>query len=159
MSKKIIGIAIAAIMLFVFFFLTACTKNLGGDEIGKFYTLQEAYDKGFLSVTDLKSIASHHADRTYPVDVLSKKVMKKIKEVAARNMRESEFSPVENAKAEDFTIIKYYGTYNGSVVIMVKNSYLEYPAVDLDIDEIIEGVLFNYNTPNRIIVWRQNELN
>jgi len=220
MGKKLIGIAVIAIMLFGIFGLTACTQNLADykaakitelqdyadakeqsnycesgwaaicnavtdgkaaieaakskpavttayndaknvidevkkENIGMFRTLQEAYDEGLLTAQDLQTIANYHANGTLPAGELSTEIASAIKELAAKNMRESELTPVEDAKAADFSIIRYYGVYNGSVALMINDPYHEYPAEDLDINETIAGVLFHYTNPNRIIVWKQ----
>ena len=159
MSKKLVGLAITVFVLLLVFGLTACKESPDGEQeddvVGKFYTLQEAYDQELLTVSDLQSIANYHANGTHPADVLSIDVKNAIKEIAARNMREKELDPVEEAKAEGFFINKYYGTYNGSVAFMIRNQYILYPAVELDINETIEGVLFHYNSPYKIVVWKQ----
>jgi hypothetical protein len=71
---------------------------------GTFYTIQKAYNDGLLTSADLQSIADHHKNGTSPSDGLSADVVNAIKKVAARNMRENELTPVEEAKAEDFSI-------------------------------------------------------
>lgn len=120
--------------------------------VGKFYTLQEAYDKNLLSLDALRTIADYHAHGTSPAEPLSSENVNNIKEIAARDMRENKIDPVVNAKAEDFFIMNYFGTYNECVVFMINDPYHFYPAEVLNIDEIIAGVCFHYTTPNRIKV-------
>ena len=74
---------------------------------------------------------------------------------AARNMRERESDSVEDAKAEDYSIIRYYGCYNGCVVFMIDDPYHMYPAEDLDINEVVAGISFHYTDPNRILVCKK----
>lgn len=124
--------------------------------MGKFYTLQEAYDEGLLTVDDLQSIANHFNNGTLPADTLSSAIEAVIKETAAENMRNDDLSPIAGAKANDFLILKYFGTYNGSVAVIINDPYHDYPAVELDINETIAGVLFHYTNPNRIVVWKAN---
>lgn len=88
------------------------------------------------------------ADNTLNIGVVNE-----IREIVAYNMRNNESTPVNNAKASDFTIARYYGTYNKSVVFMIDDLYFAYPAEDLDINETIAGVVFHYSTPDRIFVW------
>ena len=123
--------------------------------VGKFYTLQEAYEVKMLSIEDLQSIARYHADGTSPAEALSSDITSKIKKLAARNMHEREIDLVVDAKAEDFSITRYYGTYNECVALMINDPYHEYPAEDLDVNEEVAGVLFHYTDPNRIVVWKQ----
>ncbi|HAE88857.1 MAG TPA: hypothetical protein DCG79_03190 [Clostridiales bacterium] len=61
------------------------------------------------------------------------------------------FCQMGEAKAEDFTITKYYGTYNGCVAFKIEDIYFSHPAVC--VDETIAGVEFHYPTPVKIIVW------
>ena len=117
--------------------------------LGNFYTLQEAYDGGMLTVEDLQVIAEYLEKNVSAPEEINPGIIKKIKEVAARNLREKE--NYEDAKAEDFTITKYYGTYNGCVAFKIENIHFLHPAVC--VDETIAGVEFHYPTPVKIIVW------
>lgn len=121
----------------------------------RFYTLQEAYDKEMLTVENLQSIAGYHEANTSTSEEINPENANRIKEIAARIMREDESDPVDDAKAEDFSIIRYYGCYNGSVVFMIDDPYHMYPAVELDINEVIAGISFYYIDPNRILVWKR----
>lgn len=151
--RKCIVIGMVALLLCMFAGLSACVNE--EEQMGEFYSLQTAYDEGWLTIEDLQTIAFYHNDSktSYP-KTLSEEIARKIKEVAARNMREDVLHPVKGAKAADFSNIRYYGTYDACVVIMIKDPYHEYPAEDLDIDETIANVTFHYTDPNRIIVWR-----
>ena len=117
----------------------------------RFYTLQEAYDGGMLTVEDLQIIAEYLEKGTSVPEPLSPDIENAIKEVAARDMREKEPDRFSDAKAEDFTITKYYGTYNGCVAFKIEDIYFSHPAVC--VDETIAGVEFHYPTPVKIIVW------
>jgi hypothetical protein len=123
--------------------------------MGAFYTLQKAFEEDMLALEDLRTIADYHRNGTSSSGELSIDIVTIIKEIAAHNMRESALDPVVYAKAEDFSITRYYGTYNASVVFMINDPYHEYPAEVLDINETIEGVLFHYTTPDRIVVWKK----
>jgi len=125
--------------------------------VGAFFTLQKAYNDGLLTLADLQSIADYHNNGNSPSEGLSADVVNAIKEVADRNMRENELTPVEEAKSDDYLFTKYFGTYNGNIVIMVNDPYHECPAVELDINETIAGVLFHYTNPNKIVVWKKQK--
>ena len=73
----------------------------------RFYTLQEAYDKEMLTVENLQSIAGYHEANTSTSEEINPENANRIKEIAARIMREDESDPVNDAKAEDFSIIRY----------------------------------------------------
>ena len=119
--------------------------------LGNFYTLQEAYDGGMLTVEDLQVIAEYLEKNVSAPEEINPGISKKIKEVAARDMREKK--NYEDAKAEDYHLIRYYGFYNGCVAFMINHPYYSYYAVMLDENEIVAGVRFHYTDPNRIIVW------
>ena len=119
--------------------------------LGNFYTLQEAYDGGMLTVEDLQVIAEYLEKNVSAPEEINPGILKKIKEVAARNLREKEPDRFPDAKAEDFTITKYYGTYNGCVAFKIEDIYFSHFAVC--VDEAIAGVEFHYPTPVKIIVW------
>ena len=116
----------------------------------RFYTLQEAYDGGMLTVEDLQVIAEYHEKGVSVPEPLDPNIENAIKEVAAREMHEKE--NIEDATADGFWIYRYYGTYNECVAFMIRG-YILYPAVVLDENEIVAGVRFHYTDPNRIIVW------
>jgi len=42
--------------------------------------------------------------------------------------------------------MKYYGTYNGNVTVLMSNMYLNYPAEDLDFTVEVAGISFHYNS-------------
>ena len=128
------------------------TKNGGSQtlreaEAGRFYTLQEAYDESVLSVEDLQTMANYLSTFTQPTERLSQDSESKIKELAARDLK------YPDAKAEDFTITKYFGTYNGCVTFIIKCCHYFRPAVV--VDKTIAGVEFHYPTPDEIIVWKE----
>ena len=66
-----------------------------------------------------------------------------------------ERDPILEAKAEDFKIVKYYGTYNGSYVILLNEPYFEYPAVIVDEWVTIGEVSFHNRGHGEIIVWKK----
>lgn len=128
--------------------------NERANGIKSFYTLQEAYAENLLNIEALEKIAEYHNNGQQVKDKLDVDLVNEIKEIAAYNCKNDDLTPVINAKAEDFVITKYYGTYNNIVVFMINNPYFEYPAEDLGIIETIAGVDFNYSSPDRIFVFQ-----
>ena len=155
MTKKGRGIILLSLIIII------CLLTFGGcdnhneetdkTKLGNFYTLQEAYDGGMLTVEDLQVIAEYLENGMSVPEPLSPDIENAIKELAARNLREKEPDRFPDAKAEDFTITKYYGTYNGYVAFTIEDIYTSYAAVC--VDETIAGVEFHYPTPIKIIVW------
>ena len=154
----------------------------GKEPLGTFYTLQEAYDEGLLSVEDIKSIAYYRYDgnewiyagidvneedyyELQPTDyvpipkipeTLDKKTGKAIKETGAANKRLQTHldgtSRYPRAKAKDFTIMDYYGTYSDCVAIRLNDSFTDYPDVEREV--VVAGVTFVYSGAS-ITIWKQ----
>ena len=150
MTKKGRGIILLSLIIIMCLLTFGGCDNHDETKLGNFYTLQEAYDGGMLTVEDLQVIAEYHEKGVSVPEPLSPDIENAIKEVAARNLREKE--NIEDATADGFWIYRYYGTYNECVAFMIRG-YILYTAEDLDENEIIAGVRFHYNDPNRIMVW------
>ncbi len=164
MVKKIICLGVILIMVIAMMIaMMACEPK----NEGKFYSLQEAYDDELLTQDDLKSIAYYQNggcdDESFvpkpksPV-ALSTETESAIKESAAASYRaqkdDSGESLYPNVVASDFTIIKYCGTYNGSVAIMLSELFSgSDPAVMAEV--VIADVTFVYSNGNRIVIWKQ----
>lgn len=148
--KKIKLFLIFGVILFSLVGICGCKKNENRND---FYTLQEAYTKKLLTVENLKSIASYHNNGKQVENNLNEKVINEIKKIAAYKMQNDKSNPMIEAKAKDFIITKYYGTYNKSVVFMINNPYFESPAEDLNIIESIADVDFYYASTDRILVF------
>ena len=123
------------------------------DVDGAFYSLQRAYDNEWLTISDLQSIANHQNQGTKPSDILSAELKAEIKETAAENLRTNSTNPIPEATAADITIIKYYGTYNNCIAVMISNIYTESSAALRDVE--VAGIMFNYFNGNSITVWKQ----
>lgn len=124
------------------------------DELGIFYSLQDAYDQGLLTIHDLQSIANYLNNGLVNADVLNAEVEKAIKETAAKDMRNDKLNPIHEAMAEGFTV-QYYGTYNGGIAVLLSNRYLNYSTEELDITIDVAGVRFKYNDPRTIEFWKK----
>ena len=128
-------------------------KEVVDGEMGKFYSLQEAYDNSWISKKNLKAIAKYHnKSKTYPV-ALTDEEETAIKEAAAREVS-SDARNRPDAKAEDFVILKYYGNYNGYYAIIIQDTTTLAPAVMIDDWISIGDVKIHYITIDKIIIWR-----
>lgn len=137
MKKSLLLGTIVLICLMLF---TGCKKDYGKNKSGdsKFYTLQEAYDEGFLTKEDLEAIKPQNNN-------LSKEVKDKIR---------NSFRVFFNCREDDEIIInRYYGTFNGAVVLMIESSDWGYLQVVWE--EEIAGVVFSYPDSQRIWVWKE----
>lgn len=134
---------------------------------GEFFTLQDAYEQGFISKDELMSIAYYHnggnkgiTNESYirtpkSPEALSIDTENAIKETKAYYLRRKSLAGLsaKKAKADDVEIINYYGTYNNYSAIMMIDTYTVYDESLWEIE--IDGVKFFYNDGNRIFVWKQ----
>ncbi len=142
-------------IFFVMFGFVGCKDTEEYEMKGTFYTLQEAYDEGLLTVENLQSIADLHNVGTESADTLSSDIEESIKETAAANMRNDELSSIPEAVADGFLILRYYGTYNNSVAVIMNNPYIGNPAAIVSELETIAGVSFHYLGYEKIEIWKQ----
>lgn len=155
MSKKLIVIAVVAIMIFGFLVLTACTPEK--DEIvakRTFYSLQDAYDEGLLTVENLQSIADYHNNGISYPEELDDFVSDSIKKARAESLRTDETNPKPKATAEDIVITKYYGTYNNCIVLIL--DYGTHAEISIPVTDTVGGITFNFGHPRYCIVcWKK----
>ena len=125
---------------------------------GAFYTLEEAYEAGFLTREDLMSIAYYHQgseDETFsPIplcpETLGKETERGIKETHLASIRE-EFP---TADLDDVHILEYYGTYGDCVAVHVRDDYRVIDVLEIPQAEI-GGVVFYHLTVPGLMIWRQ----
>ena len=132
---------------------------------GRFYSLENAYEQGFITITDIMNIAYiQNGQKLYeevndftPIpknpETLSEETVNAIKETEAYSLRNSLLHSEPTATADDIDIDGYYGTYNDFVAIKLTNAFVGYPAVETE--EIICGIKFVLGYPNSIIVWKR----
>ena len=166
-STKIIALVTVLIICLtgLALIMTACNNDddfrnprNGEPEAGEFYTLQQAYDNGWLSKGDLRNIAYHKTGdgqrkgfKPTPKnpETLSAETELALKEDWANRLRDT---GTENAVADGVTIHYYYGTYDGLVAIFVSDRYSKHFQVINE--ENIDGVKFKYTDSNEILVWK-----
>lgn len=143
-------------------------KELAELSMGTFYTLQVAYDNGWLTQADLMSIAYYHnggrmhneelmsedyAPAPKTPEVLSNATELKIKGASAKKYREK--YDIKNAEADGFTITEYCGTYGGCVAIMMRDDYSG--AAGVAWTDNVANVDIYYNDGNEILIWRDTK--
>jgi len=139
--------------------------NDEGKSMRTIWDLQGAYDAGLLTMQDLMSIA-YYQNGSYEVvgeafipapknpEFLSAAIENAIKESMADALRNQNPHPIPEAMATDVEIIRYYGTYNSCVAVMLTISYYEHDCAEWYV--AVAGVVLHYNNGNRIIIWHQN---
>lgn len=152
--KKLISVLLAFVsVICVTFSFVGCGD--GEIKIGTFYSLQEAYDEGFISEYFLQEIAEYHNnDIIYPVSLTEAK-KRAIKETAAYDVRSDIRNNHPDCVAEDFIILKYYGQYNGYYAVIIKNMRTWSPAIDVDDWINIGSVAIHYTAHDKIKIWKE----
>ena len=156
------------VLIIILCFFTMCSCNYDDDfrnpingepEAGEFYTLQEAFDNGWLSRGDLRNIAYHRTGdgqkkgfKPTPKNpaVLSAETELAIKEAYAANLRER---GILEAVADGVGVNNYFGIYNDLVTVFIYDKYSGY--ADVILNQTIGGIKFTYNNSNEIMVWKQ----
>ena len=148
--KRIKNLAIKIVCLMVLivinlWLLIGCISN--GEVISEepFYSLQAAYDSGFITKEDLKCIEGFHKEGS--ADVINGEILSEIKA--------SYFAiyPQSESTVDDITIDKYYGSYRDCVALMIGYVNSTYTATIWS--ETIAGVKIEYNNGQRILIWKK----
>lgn len=156
MKKRIIGILFAAVLVLL---LGVSFAGCGYKPHGAFYSLQEAYDAGYITRADLKEIAERQNDWGSALkEELDPQVKQMICEDEADRLRNLEEYPIPEAEAGGVWIVHYYGVYQGESYAVMLSSIYEpaFPAVEEEQWEHIGGVDILYLNPRRIEIWKKN---
>ena len=147
MKKTLLTISVIIItVIFLSAVLCACTQEEETPEYieGAFYSLQEAYDNGWITEENLQSIADlYHNKQTAPEIDISEAVSYSIKKTFADECK----APVEEVS------YRYYGECNGCFAVRLSKK-------DMVVDgsmfvETIGNVSITYNTgSSRIEIWK-----
>ncbi len=146
MKRKIISILVVILTFTVLFCLTACTQEEETPEYieGAFYSLQEAYDNGWITEENLQSIADlYHNKQTAPEIDISEAVSYSIRKTFADEWK---------ASVSDVSY-KYYGEYNDCFAVKVSAKDM---VVTTSIDIVTIGnVSITYTDGGRIKIWKE----
>ena len=156
MKKRIIGILFTAVLGLL---LGVSVAGCGYKPHGAFYSLQEAYDAGYITRADLEEIAERQNDWGSALkEELDPQVKQMICEDEAERLRNPEEDPYPEAEASGVRIVHYYGVYQGNCYALILNSRyeLDYPMQPVEQPEFIDGIEFMYYNPLRIIIWKKN---
>lgn len=117
------------------------------ENVRTFYGLKEAYDNDWLKGEDLEKIAYFHYNGNN--EELHWENVNKVKKDYANQFAQNEMS------SDDVEIIKYYGTYNGCVIVIIDYKNAQLPAYFWS--ETIGEIVFTYGTPRAILVYLENK--
>ena len=156
MKKRIIGILFAAMVVLL---LGVSFAGCGYRPQGAFYSLQEAYDAGYITRADLEEIAERQNNGTFVSEAeLDAQIKQQILEDRAEWLRNPEEDPYPEAEASGVRIVHYYGVYQGDCYAVMLSSIYEpaFPAVEEEQWEHIGGVDILYLNSRRIEIWKKN---
>ena len=163
--KKLLAMLLAALLLGVGALGIA---GCGPKTYGTFYTLQEAYDNGYLTREDLLNIAYHNGDRECnesalqnfeptPIGELSEEISLKIRKSMAERYRDNGTFP--EATAENIFIKNYLGCYNGYYAVRFTDNLFLNPEWVTDPEDYVQevsGIKFCYYKTSMIFLWKEN---
>ena len=139
---KIYACIAAAASLVVAALCAGCTpEQRYSESVGEFYTLDEAYENGWLTQVDLKNIAYYYHTRYGETEHIDQSFVP---------------TPKTPETLDNIDISQYYGTYNGCVVIGIVSDYLLIDPL-LYPEYVIGEVSFFDYVPSAIGVWREGE--
>ncbi len=124
--------------------LIACDYN-SAENLGKMYTLKEAYEQNYISKNDLMDIYNNYINYNEKL-TLDKEVELKILNDSLVSLKTYK----ETAKLEDVFIYGYYDKYNNAYIVRLTNTFKYSSAVvkELKIDDIV----FEYSD-SAFLVW------
>ena len=154
MKKRIIGILFAAMVVLL---LGVSVAGCGYKPQGTFYSLQEAYDAGYITRADLEEIAERQNNwRFVSKEELDEQTEQMICEDEAERLRNLEEDPYPEAEASGVWIVHYYGVYQEDCYAVMLSGYTSFPAEVIPQWEHIDGVDILYIDPLRIKIWKKN---
>ena len=120
------------------------------------YSLQEAYDYGWLTREDLQSIADYRRNSTPYPESLSEETAQSIKSAWLEREIERDSKWADGKTEADVSINHYYGTYHDCVAVIVDFLGTHYPDVYGPYIITIGKVEFHYSNHYMptIIVWK-----
>lgn len=126
--------------------ITLITIEAAGDKdefLGEFYSLQKAYDKGYIARSDLIIMAELvNSNQVLEVNLLKKQDAENIRNLYSQ----------QGVSYEDI-VIKFYGYYNDSAAIILIECGVDVPSIATT--TTIEGVVFEFTGFKEILIWRK----
>ena len=136
---------------------------------GTFYTVTEAYNRGYLTRDEIESIAYYHLEQYSFLKGETEedysplpKIPEELSEVRQAAIKQAhtdyhykngDLDRIEKFLGEKLTvsILGYYGTYNGCIAVMTTDNFTGYTGALWT--ETVANVNILYNDGNRIMVW------
>ena len=155
--KKVFGKRYLVLTLTLFFILGCMLALLSAcsSSTKKFYTLEEAYKKHYLTKDDLTALATERHDSDLDSKI-QEDLLKDYLEYYQSTHHDESLNRYPDYTADDFSIIKYWGEYQGYIVVQIHNPGELYPQVGRTIT--VAGIEIGYTAPEPL-VWKIPETN
>jgi hypothetical protein len=114
---------------------------------GKFYTLEEAYNNGYIIKEELQTIADMHNNGYVGLESLSNSRESEIKIALARHLRKNS-DTFSDITAKEISVKAFYGAYDN--VYVVKVAYGEYMDWIKPTEIEIDGIILHFSQPSRV---------
>lgn len=158
-------------MVMICVIVILCSMAMGGcnnlEPKGEFYTLQQGYDNGLITIEELQTIAYYHSNghncsyiTPIPKDPesLDEETMQKIKNdglILLLDQKDKDGKQkYPNATINDISVMGYYGTYNGVIAVKIAGGFHGWAGMVQT--TIIEGVEFTYSGVLPVL-WKENK--
>lgn len=159
-----IFLCLQATLIAIICVTTGCTddKNPDGNfQSGKFYTLSEAYDNGWLSDGDVQNIVYYYAPDDYPDYTPLPKNPETLSAETELNIKQSYLNSIKSrypqATIENIIIPIYYGTYGNCVAVQIYDN-LAICHDPLCVEEMkIGNLVLKFFCPSSISIWISDE--
>lgn len=159
MMKKAVSYLFTLMTIFCFAFAFGGCSNEEIEVRGKYYTLEEAYENGWLSTEDLKSIACVYYDywligeeNPYKGMFISTEKLDKKTENELKQAYLNQIAKYPEGELDDVEINKCYGIYKENTIV---DAWLKYTCIEPfpPIDKEIGGVEFKNYYPTKFWVY------
>ena len=139
---------------------TVCFSSCTEKTTGEIKNLEEAYETGWITQEDLKSIAYYYNDKTEAIEnngdfVPVPKSPERLNDntiTAIRKTYREQYFEDKSTPLDTITVTDYCGTYNGCVVATVSTYCIAYDIIVQDEYEIGGVVFYNYFS---LSVWNE----
>ena len=120
------------LILFLLLLLTGCSINMTKD-YGKFYKLEDAYNKGIITKDDLLTLAYiNNNGNEYNEDIMNdyfKPIEIKENDLTSEILHKIKSTASDSKEEYNSYTVTFYGKYNDAYAIKIKSTLTNIPAV------------------------------
>ena len=135
------------LILLLLLLLTGCSINMTKD-YGKFYKLEDAYNKGIITKDDLLTLAYiNNNGNEYNEDIMNdyfKPIEIKENDLTSEILHKIKSTASDSKEEYNSYTVTFYGKYNDAYAIKIKSTLTNIPAVETSY--YIDDVYFSFPT-------------